>query len=201
MLGRIVAFTAGSHSLVRYSLTDALVAPRRSAARRRRGACSSPPGTLCGSRSRPWSRGGALRSHAGRRRTSCSSPWAAVRSRNACCRQCTFAPPPGRCRRCTPSCRARRAFSRDLSCSPPDACLLCNSSFALACGTSNERWRTVSRECPPTSNLFGALGVRRPLQALRARHRTERPPLPVPFMAVCGAIPRRVQFWAHLRMT
>src|SRR5665647_1411044 len=84
---------------------------------------------------------------------------------------------------------------------PLDACLLCNSSFALGCGNSNERWRTVSTECLPTSNLFGALGVRRPLQALRARHRTKRPPLPVPFMAVCGAIPRRVQFWAHPRTT
>ena len=40
-----------------------------------------------------------------------------------------------------------------------DARLLCNSSFALGYGTSNESWRTGSTECLPTSNLFGALQV------------------------------------------
>src|SRR5450756_1352536 len=42
---------------------------------------------------------------------------------------------------------------------PPDARLLCNSSFARGCAASNERRRTESTECLPTSNLFGALQV------------------------------------------
>ncbi len=43
---------------------------------------------------------------------------------------------------------------------PPDARLLCNSSFALECVAGNERWRTESTECLLTGNLSGALGCR-----------------------------------------
>src|SRR5665647_2016362 len=42
---------------------------------------------------------------------------------------------------------------------PSGARLLCNSSFAPGQGASNEGRRTIGTEVPPTTNLFGALGV------------------------------------------
>ena len=40
-----------------------------------------------------------------------------------------------------------------------DARLLRNSNFALGLGAGNEKGRTIGTEAPPTTNLFGALGV------------------------------------------
>jgi hypothetical protein len=65
-----------------------------------------------------------LRSRRACHGTSDSSPLVCARSTASCYSPGSTAPPPGRHRRCTPSCRARRAFSCGLACSPPDARLL-----------------------------------------------------------------------------